>query len=115
MNLHKMEKRGPLAPLRRLAGKKTPRLSVQDEVFLLTSPFIERAYRTCGVLELHMSGNGVYQELVHCCEERAAFNNAILAFSADAHPVRHEAYCYQVLLVLAGTLYDSDLRDIVLF
>ena len=62
-----------------------------------------------------MSGNRVYQELVHCREERAAFDDAILAFSVDAHPVRYEAYRYQVLLVLAGTFHDSDLRDIVLF
>ena len=49
MNLRNTEKREPLAPLQRLAGKKTPRLSVQGEVFLLTSPFIERAYRTSGI------------------------------------------------------------------
>src|SRR5271154_6695018 len=46
MNLRKTEKHEPLAPGRRLAGKKTPRLSVEGRVFLLTSPFIERAYRT---------------------------------------------------------------------
>src|SRR5271154_2143876 len=46
MNLRKTEKHEPLAPGRRLAGKKTPHLSVEGRVFLLTSPFIERAYRT---------------------------------------------------------------------
>jgi hypothetical protein len=37
------------------------RLPVAGELFLLTSPFIERRYRRCGVLDRYLSGLPPYQ------------------------------------------------------
>jgi hypothetical protein len=51
--------------------RRTPSLlPVDGEVFLLTLPFIERAYRTSSVLARNMSGNLTYRELIQHCRGR---------------------------------------------
>ena len=56
-----MEKLDRGTPLLGLEGKKTLLPPVEGRVFLLTSPFIERAYRTFEVLVRHASGNATNQ------------------------------------------------------
>jgi hypothetical protein len=48
MNSHEVEKHGRLTTLVGLDVRKKLLLPVEGEVFFLTSPFIERAYRTTG-------------------------------------------------------------------
>ena len=49
MNLRKVENSELLTTLLRLDDKKNPLLPVEAEVFFLTSPFIERGNRPCGI------------------------------------------------------------------
>src|SRR5712671_6736362 len=73
MNLRKRKITDPpLYELGWMAGRISSLPPVAGEVFLLTSPFIERAYRRCGVLGLDLSGFPTNRELaLHCQPEEA--------------------------------------------
>ena len=83
-NMDRRKKRTPRASQHYMGwrdGQISLLLPVAGEIFLLTLPFIERAYRTSEVLVRHMSDYATYEELrTDCfcvrCEHYFDFGNA---------------------------------------